>query len=108
MRFMVTEQLGDGYPDSPEVSDPKDMVLSERISIKTPDTEETRYPNSVSIDLLLKAGQLVKPKLKNQVSLRLEKFNLDEQEWVSLENSLDLLVDSEKFSSEHSENMSTF
>ena len=97
---MVTEQLGDGYPDSPEVSEPKDVVFSQPINVsKTPDTEETRYPNSVSIELLLKAGQLVKPKVKNQVSLRLEKFHLDEQEWVSLENSLDLLVDAQKFSS---------
>ncbi|CAB4003550.1 transient receptor potential cation channel subfamily M member 6-like [Paramuricea clavata] len=61
VRFMVTEQLGDGYPDSPEVSEPKDVVFSQPINVK--------------------------------------KFHLDEQEWVSLENSLDLLVDAEKFSS---------
>ncbi|CAB3989001.1 Hypothetical predicted protein [Paramuricea clavata] len=59
--------------------------------------QKLRYPNLVSIDLLLKAGQLVEPKVKNQVSLRSETFH---QEWVSLENSLDLLVDAEKFSSD--------
>ena len=92
---MVTEQLGDGYLDSPEVSEPKYVVFSQPINVgKTPDTEETHYPNLVSIDLLLKAGQLnlvsidlllkagqlVEPKVKNQVSLRLEKFHIDDQE----------------------------
>ena len=48
MRFMVTEQLGDGYLDSPEVSEPKYVVFSQPINVgKTPDTEETRYPNLV-------------------------------------------------------------
>lgn len=100
MRFKVTEQFGDEYPDSPEVSDLKDMVFSEPVSFrKAPVTEESCYPTSVSIDLLLNAGQLIKPKMKNRVTLRLEKFNLEKQEWVSVENPLDLLVESEKFAS---------
>ena len=61
--------------------------------------EETQYPASISIDVLLKAGQLIKPKRKNQVSLSLERFNIKEQEWVSVEKSLDLLVETESFSS---------
>ncbi len=62
VRFMVTEQFADEYPDSPQVSDPKDMVFSEPINVrKEPVIEETCYPTSVSIDLLLKGGQLIKP-----------------------------------------------
>ena len=78
---MVTEQFGDEHPDSPEVLDPKDMVFSEPVNVRNkPVIEETCYPTSVSIDLLLKAGQLIKPKMKNEVSLRLEKFHLEQQE----------------------------
>jgi hypothetical protein len=61
--------------------------------------EDTQYPASVSIDVLLKAGQLIKPKRKNQVSLSLEKFDINKQEWVSVEKSLDMLVETESFSS---------
>ena len=60
---------------------------------------ETVYPSSISIDALMKAGQLVKPKKKNQVSLTLEKFNINDQEWEIIEPPLDLLVETETFSS---------
>ena len=47
----------------------------------------------------MKAGQLVNPKKKNQVSLTLEKFNINDQEWEIIEPLLDLLVETETFSS---------
>ena len=39
---------------------------------------------SISIDALMKAGQLVKPKKKNQLSLTLENLTND-QEWEIIE-----------------------
>lgn len=103
MRFKLesTEQ------DAEECSSAEESEQNEILELNTsPITtekaevpEETVYPASISIDVLLKAGQLIKPKRKNQVSLLLEKFNIKEQEWVSVGKSLDLLVETESFSS---------
>ena len=63
------------------------------------DIEETVYPSSISIDALMKAGQLVNPRKKNHVTLTLEKFNIKDQEWVTVKNPLDLVVEMDNFSS---------
>ena len=44
-------------------------------------TMETKFPASVSIADLLKAGKLVKPPNKNKVKLTFEKFDVQDQEW---------------------------
>lgn len=105
MRFKVESTEHDGE----ECSSPyeSETIISESVvsSCKsTPKIEvdiptETVYPSSISIDALMKAGQLVKPKKKNQVSLTLEKFNINDQEWEIIEPPLDLLVETETFSS---------
>ena len=61
--------------------------------------EQTVYPASISIDALMKAGQLFKPVKKNRASLKLEKFVIKDQEWVAVENPLYLLVETNSFSS---------
>jgi hypothetical protein len=63
------------------------------------DIEETVYPSSISIDALMKAGLLVNPRKKNHVTLTLEKFNIKDQEWVTVKNPLDLVVEMDNFSS---------
>ncbi|CAB3994281.1 Hypothetical predicted protein [Paramuricea clavata] len=61
------------------------------------DIEETVY--IVSVDVLMKARQLVNPRKKNHVTLTLEKFNIKDQEWVTVKNPLDLVVETDNFSS---------
>ena len=104
MRFKLecSEQDGEELCSSREESEQNDIPELNTSPINTGKAavpEETQYPASISIDVLLKAGQLIKPKRKNQVSLSLERFNIKEQEWVSVEKSLDLLVETESFSS---------
>ncbi|KAK3748502.1 hypothetical protein QZH41_000352 [Actinostola sp. cb2023] len=106
--YLVRFKLECTEQDGEECSSPEESEQSDIPELNTPPIlntgkaavpEETQYPASISIDVLLKAGQLIKPKRKNQVSLSLEKFNLEEQEWVSVEKLLDLLVETESFSS---------
>ena len=104
MRFKLecSEQDGEELCSSREESEQNDIPELNTSPINTGKAavpEETQYPASISIDVLLKAGQLIKPERKNQVSLSLERFNIKEQEWVSVEKSLDLLVETESFSS---------
>lgn len=108
MRF----RLESAEQDDEEISSPEEEPIeipqepieiphsnagTSRKSGKAEANEETVYPESISIDELLKAGQLVKPKTKNNVSLLLERFDMKAQEWVPVEKSLDVLVDTERF-----------
>lgn len=44
---------------------------------------ETKFPASVSISTLLKAGKLVKPKDKNKLTLTIEAFDVATQKWTN-------------------------
>ena len=59
---------------------------------------ETEFPQPLSIDTILKAGMLVKPKLQVKAKLQLEKYCVKSCEWVH-ETALEVLVEQEKFSS---------
>ena len=43
-----------------------------------------KYPASVSIDMLLKAGKLIKPKSKSKVMLNIEEFDVVSQKWTDV------------------------
>ena len=43
--------------------------------------KDQKYPASVSIDVLLKAGKLIKPKSKSKVTLSIEEFDVVSQQW---------------------------
>ena len=60
-------------------------------------TSETKFPVSVSIADLLKAGKLVKPN-KNKVKLTFEKFDVQKQEWQE-EMEQDVVIETQRFSS---------
>ena len=84
MRFRLEcndqEEQEEFYPEEERHACVSHVSLSEpfRSATKAPLSERTRYPASVSIDALLKAKQLVKPKKRNKVTLSLEQF----LEWV--------------------------
>jgi hypothetical protein len=59
--------------------------------------ETSKYPTSVSIDALLNAGKLVKPKPKTKATLTLEKFDIRLQEWVE-NGTMEVLIEDEPFS----------
>ena len=87
MRFKVesTEQDGEecSSPYEPESIISESVVSSCKSTLKIEVDIPTEIP--ISIDALMKAGQLVKPKKKNQVSLTLEKFNINDQDWEIIE-----------------------
>ena len=66
-------------------------------NLDTP-TLETKFPASVSIADLLKAGKLVKPPKKNKVKLTFEKFDVQNQEWQEVMEQ-DVVIETQKFSS---------
>ena len=61
-------------------------------------TLETKFPASVSIADLLKAGKLVKPPKKNKVKLTFEKFDVQNQEWQEVMEQ-DVVIETQMFSS---------
>ena len=65
-------------------------------NLDTP-TSETKFPASVSITDLLKAGKLLKPN-KNKVKLTFEKFDVQKQEWPE-EMEQDVVIETQRFSS---------
>ena len=93
MRFKL-ESTGQDVEELSSHSEFENLDTSEHPHPSTSyNEEETVYPNSISIDVLMKLGQLVKPRKKNRVSLTLD------QEWVTPQNPLDLLVEADSFSS---------
>ncbi len=89
VRFTVTQEhesynslneLSSGYSSEMLVA-PKPLKLKAPKPISTPQMETTQYPTSVSISELLRAGQLTKPKLKNHVSLVLERYDVKFGTW---------------------------
>lgn len=102
MRFAVADLQDQGDDESYEggsnaskSSHIEDVPIKKQKHIRRPETE---YPDSVSIDAILKAGQLVMPKERKHVTFPIEAFDVKKQEWASME-SLEILLETEKFSS---------
>ena len=70
-------------------------------SVPLPSVQQERfqviYPSSVSIDELLKAERLVKPKPRSKAVLDIEQFNMQSRQWEFGKN-VTIMIDNEKFS----------
>ena len=55
-------------------------------SVPQDHAKETKFPASISIGELLKAGKLIKPKPKEQVVLQLEQLDVKTSEWNQMPN----------------------
>ena len=60
--------------------------------------DNKKYPASVSIDVLLKAGKLVKPMSKKKVTLTIEEFDVVSQKWSDVTETT-ASIDQVKFAS---------
>ena len=67
-------------------------------SVPQDHAKETKFPASISIGELLKAGKLIKPKPKEQVVLQLEQFDVKTSEWHQMPK-LELAVQTTNFAS---------
>ena len=59
---------------------------------------EITCPASISVEELLRAGRLVRPKARKLISFEVEKFNMENRQWEPGTN-ITAMVDDEKFSS---------
>ena len=96
MRFAVADlqdqgddEIYEGGDNASKSSHIEDVPIKKHKHIHRPETE---YPDSVSIDAILKAGQL--PKERKRVTFPIEVFDVKKQEWASMES-----LETEKFSS---------
>lgn len=71
--------------------------LSAPVQSVKPSVEIT-YPHSISVEELLRAGRLVRPKARKLISFEVEKFNMETRQWEPGMN-ITAMVDDEKFSS---------
>ena len=62
----------------------------------TKSVKDQKYPASVSIDVLLKAGKLIKPKSKSKVTLSIEEFDVVSQQWKDV-NEVTASIEKVKF-----------
>ena len=60
--------------------------------------DNKKYPASVSIDVLMKAGKLVKPKSKKKVTLTIEEFDVVSQKWRDVTETI-ASIEQAKFAS---------
>ncbi len=74
------------------------MMDSPLPSVKTQSPQQKVYPKSISIDELMKAGKLVKPKPKTKVTLEIEEFCMESRQW-QLGQNITVMPEDEKFSS---------
>ena len=65
-------------------------------SVPQDHAKKTKFPATISIGELLKAGKLIKPKPKEQVVLQLEQFDVKTSEWHQMPK-LELAVQTTKF-----------
>ena len=55
-------------------------------SVPQDHAKKTKFPATISIGELLKAGKLIKPKPKEQVVLQLEQLDVKTSEWNQMPN----------------------
>ena len=88
-----------GYSAAPEINS-LPTPSNKRVrgeNLDTP-TLETKFPASVSIADMLKAGKLVKPQKRSNVKLTFEKFDVQSQDWQEVMEQ-DVIIETQKFSS---------
>lgn len=90
------DEDGDVVPE-PQLRVSKPTASSSPIKSAKPSVQ-VAYPASISIGELLKAGRLIKPKARTQLTFDIEKFNIRKRQWEPPKN-VTLMVEDVKFAS---------
>ena len=107
MRFAVVQDVDDDDNDDGQDDDhveerswsPGVSSFSSPLpSVQTQSQQQKVYPKSISIDELMKAGKLVKPKPVTKVTLEIEEFCMGSRQW-QLGQNITVMLEDEKFSS---------
>ena len=103
MRFALLQDHDDEDDDDDDELNTEQPQTSRKHNLSTPvqsikPSVEITYPASISVDELLKAGRLIRPKARKLVSFEVEKFNMATRQWEPGMN-ITAMVDDDKFSS---------